>query len=103
MGFGVNVSPYLDQDLDGQGNVNISITIPYDDGVTGGNTRAITGNATIFRSATSTRTKAVIGDPTNPDHVISIPAGTHTVTVATMAGLGITNLDQITGTQITFA
>lgn len=103
MGFGVNVSPYSNQDFDGQGNVQISISIPYDDGVTGGNTHAITGNATIFRSATSTRTKAVIGNPQAPDHVISIPAGTHTVTVATMSGLGITNIDQITSTQITFA
>ena len=28
MGFGVNASPYLDQDLDGQGNVNIYKTAP---------------------------------------------------------------------------
>lgn len=101
MGFGVNTSPYVDQDFDGQGSVGISLAIPYDDDLHGG-THAINGVATVFRSPLSLRTKAVIGPPENPDHVVTIPLGTHTVSVAAMAGVGLTNIDQITSTQITF-
>lgn len=102
MGFGPPpASPFLEEDFDGSGGIAISISIPYDDDAHGG-THAINGAATVFRAASSPRTKAVIGNPAAPDHVVTIPLGTHTVSVATMAGVGLTNIDQINATQITF-
>jgi len=101
MGFGVNTSPFLLTDMDGQGGIWISLTVPYDDDLHGG-THVINGPATIFRAAGSPRTKAVIGNPLAPDKTISIPLGTHTVSVATMNGQGLNVVEDLTATQITF-
>jgi len=102
MGFGPPpASPFELDDRDNSGSIVVSITIPYDDDAHGG-THAINGTATVFRAPGTPRTKAVVGDPQNPDHVVNIPLGTHTVTVAQMASAGLTNIDQIVNTQITF-
>lgn len=102
MGFGPPpTSPFELDDRDNSGTVIVSITIPYDDDAHAG-THAINGTATVFRASGSPRTKAVVGDPQNPDHVVPIPVGTRTYTVAQMAAVGLTNIDQIVNTQITF-
>jgi hypothetical protein len=85
---------------DYQGNL-IRITIPYDDDAHGG-THAINGTASIHRDAACVYTKAVIGNPAAPTATVPIPSGDHTFTQAQMAAIGLTNLDQITSTQITF-
>jgi hypothetical protein len=100
VGFGVNTSPFLLTDMDGQGGIGISLTVQNDD--LHGGTHAINGAATIFRSATSPRTKAVIGNPASPDRTISIPVGTHTISVATLNGQGLFVVEDLTATQITF-
>jgi hypothetical protein len=102
MGFGVNTSPWLMTDTDGQGNVWISLTVPYADDAHGGPPHTINQPATIFRAANSPRTKAVIGNPLAPDKTINIPAGTHTVSVAAMNGQGLFVVEDLTSTQITF-
>jgi hypothetical protein len=101
MGFGQNTSPFLLTDRDGAGNVNISLTVPYDDDLHG-STHLVNGAATVFRDPSSPRTKVVIGDPDNPDHIITIPLGTHSVSVATMNAFGVVHVEDLTATQITF-
>lgn len=101
MGFGVNTSPFLLTDMDGQGGIGISLTVPYDDDLHGG-THTINGAATIFRAPGSPRTKAVIGNPASPDRTINIPVGTHTISVATMNSQGLFVVEDLTATQITF-
>lgn len=104
MGFGVNTSPFLLTDMDGQGGIWISLTVPYADDAHGGPPHTINGPATIFRAAGSPRTKAVIGNPATatPDKTINIPVGTHTVSVATMNSQGLFVVEDLTATQITF-
>lgn len=85
---------------DFQGNV-IRLTIPYDDDAHGA-THAINGAATLHRDASCVYAKAVVGNPASPTITVSIPSGDHSFTVAQMSAAGLTNLDQINSTQITF-
>lgn len=101
MGFGPPpTSPFVMEARDFAGNI-IRITIPYDDDAHGG-THAINGTASLHRDASRVYTKAVIGNPASPTVTVPIPSGDHTFTVAQMSAVGLTNLDQINSTQITF-
>lgn len=102
MGFGPPPTSPWDSGKVRDGNgAFIELTIPYDDDAHGG-THAINGTAALHRDPTCLYTKAVIGDPANPTVVVPVPSGDHTFTVAQMAAVGLTNVDQINATQITF-
>lgn len=101
MGFGAPpTSPFVMEARDFAGSI-IRITIPYDDDAHTG-THAINGTASLHRDPACLYTKAVIGNPASPTTTVPIPSGDHTFTVAQMSAVGLTNLDQITSTQITF-
>jgi len=96
MGFGPPpTSPYIYEARDYQGNTIIA-TFPYDD-----TTKAINGNLTVHRDAACVYVKVIIGDPLSPIAILPVPAGDHTITVAQLAGVGVTSIDTVINTQIT--
>jgi hypothetical protein len=97
------VSPYVYEARDFAGN-KIHLSVPYDNA-----TKAINGSATLHRDPACMYTHAIIG-PINQDgslppgtFTVPVPSGDSTFTVAQMAAIGLTDITQITATQITAA
>lgn len=101
MGFGPPpVSPFVYEARDYLGRV-IRITIPYDDA-----TKAINGSASVHRDVGCLYSKIVVdvggdGKPDSSTKTFTVPVGDRTFTVAQMAAVGITSINQVLDTQIT--
>lgn len=97
------VSPYTYEARDSTGKV-IRATIPYDN-----TTKDINAAASVHRDVGCAYTHLIIG-PINPDgslpagtFTVAVPLGDSTYTVAQMAAIGLTSINQVFSTQITAA
>lgn len=101
MGFGpLPTSPFVFEARDHLGRL-ISITIPYDNA-----TKAINGTASVHRDVGCLYSKIVVdrgvdGKPDSSTKAFTVPVGDRTFTVAQMAAVGLTNINQVYDTQIT--